>query len=153
MPFLLLTALLPLAAPSPPEQTAFNYFATVLVARYYPTAKRLYFPGRSEPEASLAGPFARCFPGTGFDALWGAQAVATSAPIPITTSGFPLFKRTGFWRRGGLQIRLYRAVNGPGGVYTNLYVCRAQHFVDHYVIKVSDSTPTTVEVCRASEII
>jgi hypothetical protein len=30
-------------------------------------------------------------------------------------------------------------------------VYRAQHFVDHYVVKVSDSTP--VEVCRASEII
>jgi hypothetical protein len=153
MPCLLLAALLPFASPPPPEQTAFNYFAAVLVARYYPTAKHLYFPGHSEPDASLAGPFAACFPGTGFDAWWGGQPASTGAPVPIATSGFPRFKRTGWWRRGGLQVRLYRAVTGPGGVYTHLYVYRAQHFVDHYVIKVSGSTPAAVEVCRASEII
>ncbi len=153
MSFLLLATLFSIASPPPPEQTAFNYFATVLVARYYPTAKHLYFPGHSEPTASLAGPFAACFPGTGFDALWGEQPTSTGAPVPITTSGFPLFKRTGFLRRGGLQVRMYRAVAGPGGVYTNLYVYRAQHFVDHYLIKVSGSTPAVVEVCRASEII
>ena len=151
--FGLMYRILSLAPSPPPEQTAFNYFATVLVARYYPTAKHLYVPGHSEPDASLAGPFAACFPGTGFEALWGTQLVSTGAPVPIATSGFPCFRRTGLLRRGGLQVRVYRAVTGPGGVYTNLYVYWAQHFVDHYVIKISGSTPAVVEVCRASEII
>lgn len=153
MPFLFLTALLPLTSDTLPEQTAFNYFATVLVAQYYPHAKRLYLTGHSEAEASLTGPFAACFPGTRFAGWWRSQPAATGTPELISYRGFPVFKRTGTFRRGGLQVRIYRAVAGPGGAYTHLYVYRAQHFVDHYLLKVSNTMPVTVEVCRGSEII
>ena len=153
MPLLLLAALAPLVSASPPEQTAFNYFATVLVAQYYPQAKHFYLTGRSEAEASLAGRFAACFPGTGFAGWWGGPPAATGAPVPIAYRGFPVFKRTGAFHRGGLQVRIYRAIAGPGGAYTHLYVYRAQHFVNHFLLKVSDTTPAVVEVCRVSEII
>jgi hypothetical protein len=153
MPILLLAVLVPLTSVTPPEQTAFDYFATVLVAQYYPQAKRLYLTGHSQADASLAGPFAACFPGTGFETFWRGRSTTTGAPVPIAYRGFPVFKRTGVFRRGGLQVRVHRAVTGPDGAYTHLYVYRAQHFVDHYLIKVSGTTPAVVEVCRGSEII
>jgi hypothetical protein len=152
MPFLLLAALVPLAS-APPEQTAFNHFATVLVAQYYPHAKRLYLTGNSEAESSLVGPFAACFPGTGFADWWRSQSAVTGAPVPIAYRGFSVFKRTGAFRRGGLHVRVYRAVAGPSGTYTHVSVYRAQHFVHHYLIEVSGTTPAAVEVCRSGEII
>jgi hypothetical protein len=153
MSFLLLAALVPLASAPSPEQTAFNYFATVLVAQYYPQAKRLFLTGHSEADASLMGPFAACFPGTGFDSFWRGQQATTVTQVPIAYRGFPVFKRTSAFRAAGLQVRVHRAVAGPGGVYTHLYVYRVQHFVDHYLIKVSGTTPAVVEFCRGSEII
>lgn len=153
MPFTLLTALFPLASGPPPEQTAFNYFATVLVAQYYPQAKHLYLTGRSETDVSLRGPFAACFPETGFDTFWSGQQATTGATVAINYRGFPVFKRTGVFRNSGLQVRVHRAVAGPGGVYTYLYVYRMHHFADHYLIKISGTTPAVTEVCRGSEII
>jgi hypothetical protein len=153
MPLLFLAALVPLASAPPPEQTAFNYFATVLVAQYYPHAKRLYLTGNSEAESSLVGPFAACFPGTGFADWWRSQSAVTGAPVPIAYREFPVFKRTGAFRRGGLQVGVCRAVAGPSGTYTHVYVYRAHHFVDHYLIKISGTTPGAVEVCRSGEII
>jgi hypothetical protein len=153
MSLLFMAVLVPLASTPPPEQTAFNYFATVLVAQYYPQAKHLYLTGHSETDASLVGPFADCFPGAGVDAFWRSQPATTGAPVPIAYRGFPVFKHTGMLRRGGLQVRIHRAVAGPDGVYTHLSVYRVQRFVDHYLIKVSGTTPAVVEVCRGSEII
>jgi hypothetical protein len=153
MPLLLLAALVTLQSAPSPEQVAFNYFATVLVTQYYPRAKRLYLTGQSEADMSLTGPFAACFPGTGFESFWRSQQATTVASVPIAYQRFSVFKRTSAWRTGGLQVRIHRAVTGPGGVYTHLYVYRAQHFIDYYLIKVSATTPTVVEFCRGSVII
>jgi|GEM_PF-5106136 len=154
MPLLfLLTALLSLFSTPSPEQTAFNYFASRLVAQYYPLAKHLYLTGHSEAEASLVGPFAACFPGTGFDSFWRGQQAITMSPVPIVYREFPVFKRTNAFRTGGLQVRVQRAVSGPSGTFVHLYVYRPQHFVDHYLIKVSAATSAVVDICRGSETI
>ena len=153
MTFLHLAALVALESAPLPEQTAFNYFATELVARYYPQTKHLYLTGYSEADASLRGPFRKCFSGAGFESFWQRQPTTDTTRVPIDYHGFSVFKRVNMFRKGGLQVRINRTVTGPDGSLTHLYVYRARHFVDHYLIKVSPTTPAVIEFCRGNEII
>ncbi len=147
---LLLASLFPLVATPSPEQTAFEYFATVLVVGQYPRAKHLYLTGRSEAQAHVKGLFAPCFPDTGFRAFWAANEATDAPAVPIAYRAFSRFKRASAFNRGGTQVRLYRAVTGLGGTYVYLAVYKMHHFTDHYLVKISDAGE--VEVCKQGEI-
>jgi hypothetical protein len=147
-----LASLAPLVSAPSPEQAAFDYFATVLVAQYYPR-KHLYVTGHTEASAHVGGLFGNCFPAiTEFPAFWSGHRETAAASVPIAYRGFAAFKPASVFNRRGVQVKLYRAVAGPGGVYVNLKVWRRNHFTDHYLFKISGPAPGGVEVCRQGEI-
>lgn len=134
-----------------PEQTAFNYFATVLVAQYYPQAKYLFLSGQSEATAPSKGPFGECFPDGEFRVFWAVYRPVAGPAVPVAYHQFPVFKRATTHSTKQLQVRLYRAFVGPGGTYTYVTVSKSGHFTDHYLLKVSDLAPGEVRVCRQAE--
>jgi hypothetical protein len=153
MHFLFLASMLASVNPPSPEQTAFNYFASEIVAKQYSQVSHLYLTGQSEAEATIKGPFRECFAGTDFQSFWYGQHSTVAAAVPITYRGFPAFKKAAASGNGRLQVRIYRAVASSDGFYTYISVYKIHHFVDHYLIKVSGVNSEVVEVCRKSEII
>ena len=148
-----LASLAPFVSAPSPEQAAFDYFATVLVAQHYPQAKHLYLTKHTEASAHIGGLFGSCFPTTTeFPAFWSGHREMAAVSVPIAYRGFAAFKHTSVFNRRGLQVQVYRAVAGPGGVYVNLKVWRRNHFTDHYLFKISGPAPKGMEVCRQNEI-
>jgi hypothetical protein len=90
---LLLASLIPLVDTPSPEQVAFDYFTTVLVAQHYAQAKHLYVMGQSEAAATSKGPFMGYFPETRLRTFWAAYAATAATPVLITYRKFPVFKR------------------------------------------------------------
>ncbi|MCI1189156.1 hypothetical protein MON38_17165 [Hymenobacter sp. DH14] len=136
------------------EQTAFNYFASEVVAKRYPQAEHFYLTGQSEAEANISGPFWKCFPGTDFPAFWRSQHANGVAIVLIAYREFSLFKKSAVSKKGRLQVRIYRAVVGSDGAsYTYIKVYKIHHFVDHYLIKIMGANNEIVDVCQENEII
>lgn len=136
------------------EQIAINYFATNILNDKYPDGKRVYFSGQSEGEQTIIGPFAKCFGSdSNFSKFFYEQKKGVSESVPIEIGSFPRLKKSTKVKSNCLSLKVHRSVVNSDLVYVYINVFKEKHFVDHYLIKMSSSSNTVVDVCRESEII
>lgn len=134
------------------EQTAFNYFATEIFTQNYPNAKGIYYSGQTESERSIAGQFAKCFESdSNFSQFYYEQKKSESEKLIIESGTFHQFKKTAKTKSKQLNLRIYRAVTNGEMAYVYIKVFKENHFVDHYLIKVSSNK--AVDACHVNEII
>lgn len=136
------------------EQIAFDYFANEILSKKYHQISKVYFPGRSELEESIAGPFSQCFEtDESFSKYFYQHKKTASEEVCIDFTAFPKFKKSVKSKANNLNLRVYRAVNNNDISYVYIKVYKEKHFVDHYLIKISLHDAAVVDVCRINETI
>jgi 5,10-methylene-tetrahydrofolate dehydrogenase/methenyl tetrahydrofolate cyclohydrolase len=134
-----------------PEQIAFNHFASEIIVKNYPDTKAIYFPGQTESEKSMAGPFARCFGSDADFSQFYYQQKKTSSEKLAIESEFPNLQKSSKIKSKQLNLKIYRAVTKGEIDYVYIKVFKEKHFTDHYLIKISSGK--VVDVCLMNEVI
>jgi len=137
-----------------PEQIAFDYFIENTFDVKYVDNGKAFFSGLSESKASISGPFQDCFKSDdSFKDFFYNEKAESVSQQRIDFTETKRFRKSCKVKKKGLNVEVYRAVDRDGFAYVYLKVYKMQHFVDHYLYKVSLSDLEVVDTCSQSEII
>ena len=135
------------------EQLAFNFFLNQLLSRYYPEVEKINFSGKTIGEKRLNGPFLKCEFGEDFNYFYKEFNAKQSNEIEISYEGFSIINESKKISKKHLNLLVYRFVEFKDHDYVYIKVYKVDHFVDHYLIKISKKNKEVQGYCRFSEII
>lgn len=134
------------------EQVAFDFFLKEIFPKEYPSNNGLYFPGCTEKQSSLAGPFPKCFDSHKelVDFFYKTKP-SELQQIKIRTEVQANIKFLKKSRSNSLDVAVYRSFEFAGSEYVYISVYKDKEFVDHYIITITDKK--VKDHCKVGEVI
>jgi hypothetical protein len=134
------------------EQIAFDFFLEKVFTKEYADQKAIYFPGHTEAQNSLGGPFPRCFPlDKDLVRLFYKSKPAKIGEVKVGPSIRANIKFLEKPKTKTLRIAIFRSVTLNGKKYVHLTLSKVNEFVDHYIIKIIDQRVS--DYCKVNEVI